>query len=175
MAYPRENLAPGEVVVVHRHPHWKSLVTPLSLFVLATGLTGLLGGLLTGSTDEGSLRTWGTIVILLGWATTFCWWFVRPLAAWRTTHFVVTDRRVMHRQGLVKRSGVDLPISRIQSVEYGHSMMDRMLRTGSLQIQSATESPLVFRGVPRVASVHGLLYKHVLDQSAPPADEMAWR
>ena len=41
MGYPSENLAPGEVVVIHRHPHWKSLVLPVLIFWLATAVAGI--------------------------------------------------------------------------------------------------------------------------------------
>ncbi|MFT3714689.1 MAG: PH domain-containing protein [Gordonia sp. (in: high G+C Gram-positive bacteria)] len=172
MAYPRENLAPGEHVVVHRHPHWKTLVVPLTAFVLASAVAGVLGGLLTGSSEPGAVRTWGLATIGVFWLLAFGWWFVRPMVVWRTTHFVVTDRRVVYRHGVVTRSGIDLPISRINTVEFRHGLIDRMLGTGSLEIQSAVEDPLVFHAIPHVQAVHALLYEQVLDHAQ---EEATWR
>lgn len=166
MAYPRENLAPGEVVVVHRHPHWKGLVPPILMFWLVTLAAGVVVGVLWSSQDAGPARTWGAVAIGALWGLATVWWLVRPLASWLTTHFVVTDRRVIYRNGIVTRSGIDIPISRINTVEFSHGLIDRILRTGSLEIQSASEDPLTFTAIPRVESVHALLYEQVLDDDA---------
>lgn len=165
MAYPRENLAPGEVVVVHRHPHWKSLAGPVLLFWLATAVAGLLLGLLWGADSLYQARPWGTVVIAALWAAAVIWWLARPVTTWISTHFVVTDRRVIYRRGLLTRSGIDIPISRINTVEFEHGLTDRILRTGSLQIQSASEEPLTFVDIPRVEAVHALLYEQLLDEA----------
>lgn len=163
MAYPRENLAPGETVLVHRHPHWKSLVAPVLLFWLLTAAVGLLLGLLWNSQEAGPTRTWGTVVLVVVWVLGVLWLLVRPVVSWATTHFVVTDRRVIYRNGVLTRSGIDIPIGRINTVEFSHGLVDRMLRTGSLEIQSASEDPLTFAAIPRVESVHALLYERLLD------------
>ncbi|MFT3663102.1 MAG: PH domain-containing protein [Gordonia sp. (in: high G+C Gram-positive bacteria)] len=163
MAYPRENLAPGETVVVHRHPHWKGLFAPILMFWLISLLAGLALGLLWTAQGPGPGRTWGTVALGAVWGAGALWWLVRPIASWITTHFVVTDRRVIHRSGILTRSGIDIPISRINTVEFSHGLIDRILRTGSLEIQSASEDPLTFTAIPRVESVHALLYRQVLD------------
>lgn len=164
MAYPRDNLAPGETVVVHRHPHWKSLAGPVLVFWAVTAVAGLLLGLLWGTGDLAQGRTWGTVVIVVVWLAAALWWLGRPLLTWVSTHFVVTDRRVIYRRGLLTRSGIDIPISRINTVEFQHDLSDRILRTGSLQIQSASEEPLTFSDIPRVESVHALLYQQLLER-----------
>lgn len=164
MAHPRDNLAPGETIVVHRHPHWKGLVLPILLFLLVTAVAGLALGALHGWQDSGPVRTWGTVVIVVLWVMGAIWWLIWPLLTWVTTHFVVTDRRVLYRHGILTRSGIDLPISRINTVEFSHGPIDRLLRTGSLQIQSASDEPLTFVDIPRVEAVHALLYEQVLDR-----------
>ncbi len=169
MAYPRENLAAGETVVVHYHPHWQSVVAPILAFLLVTAIAGLAIGAIWGIGSLHDVRPWlaGTIGAL--WLCAAIWWLVRPLLNWVTTHFVVTDRRVIHRRGLLTRSGIDIPIARINTVEFQHGLIDRLLRTGSLQIQSASDDPLTFVNIPRVESVHALLYRQVLE--AHPDDE----
>ena len=86
-----------------------------------------------------------------------------PFLTWWTTHFVITDRRVMFRHGLLTRTGIDIPLARINSVEFRHGLMDRMLRTGTLIIESASQDPLEFYDIPRVEQVHSLLYHEVFD------------
>ncbi|MXP23140.1 PH domain-containing protein [Gordonia sp. HNM0687] len=165
MSYPRENLAPGEEIVLHRHPHWKCLVGPFLLFVVFTAAAGLLAGVITGA-DLGST----TRLVLLGivgvlWLVAFGWFFIRPLVSWGTTHFVLTDRRVIFRNGIITRSGIDIPIRRISTVEFRHGLIDRLLRTGTLIIESASDEPLAFDDIPQVERVHALLYHEVLDEA----------
>ena len=84
-------------------------------------------------------------LVLIGWLT------VWPFFSWLTTHFVITDRRVMFRHGLLTRSGIDIPLARINSVEFRHGLLDRMVRTGTLVIESASQDPLEFRHSARRA------------------------
>ncbi len=163
MAYPRENLAPGERVVVHRHPHWKCLLAPFVLFLLLTAVAGVLTGMVTGSTMGSTTRTALLIAIGVAWLLVLIWYFLRPLISWQSTHFVLTDRRVIFRNGIVTRSGIDIPIRRINTVEFRHGPIDRMLRSGTLIIESASDEPLSFDDIPQVERVHALLYHEVLD------------
>ncbi|MFW0790961.1 PH domain-containing protein [Gordonia sp. CPCC 205333] len=170
MAYPRENLAPDERVVLHRHPHWKSLLGPVLLFLLVTLVAGILGGMVGGSDFDGGVKFWLLVVIGVLWALVFCWFLVRPLVRWKTTHFVLTDRRVIYRNGVFTRSGIDIPIRRINTVEFRHGVIDRILRTGTLIIESASDDPLQFHAIPQVERVHALLYHEVLDSQNDDED-----
>jgi hypothetical protein len=48
-------------------------------------------------------------------------------------------------------------------VEFRHGLLDRLLRTGTLIIESASQDPLEFYDIPRVEHVHSLLYHEVFD------------
>ena len=97
------------------------------------------------------------------WLLLILWLTLRPFLAWKTTHFVDTDRRVMYRHGVLTRSGIDIPLGRINSVEFRHGLFDRMTRTGTLVIESASQDPLEFHGIPQVEYVHSLIYHEVFD------------
>ncbi|WP_415030917.1 PH domain-containing protein [Gordonia sp. (in: high G+C Gram-positive bacteria)] len=171
MGYPEQSLAPGESVVLHRHPHWKLMVGPLLVFAVVTLLAGVLGGIITGSTLTGGSRTAAFTVLAVFWGIALIWLALRPLVTWATTHFVVTDRRVMYRNGIVARSGIDIPIARINTVEFRHGLMDRIMRTGSLTIESAADEPLTFINIPDVERVHALLYEEVLEDHGDRYDD----
>jgi Bacterial PH domain len=64
---------------------------------------------------------------------------------------------------VLTRSGIDIPLARINSVEFRHKLLDRMVRTGTLIIESASQDPLEFDDIPRVEQVHALLYHEVFD------------
>jgi uncharacterized membrane protein YdbT with pleckstrin-like domain len=92
------------------------------------------------------------------------WLTVLPVIRWRTTHFVVTTRRVLVREGVLSRHGIDIPMSRINSVEFRHTLLERLLGCGTLIIESASEEPLEFADVPDVERVHSMLYVEVADE-----------
>ncbi|GAC48564.1 hypothetical protein GOACH_06_00610 [Gordonia aichiensis NBRC 108223] len=172
MSFPRDNLAGGERVVVHHHPHWKCLTGPFSTFIVCTGLAGLAAGAIAASTLNAMLTMVLNIVVAVCWAAAAVWFFARPLVAWKSTHFVLTDRRVIFRRGVLTRSGIDIPIRRINTVEFRHGLLDRMLRTGTLIIESASDEPLLFDDVPQVERVHALLYHEVLDVADDRFDDV---
>lgn len=162
MGYPEDTLAPDEQLVLHSHPHWKMLLIPALVFILATGIAGVALGLAFGNLDD-TIQTVALIAIAVIWLALVAWQTVAPLISWRTTHFVVTDRRVMTREGIVTRSGIDIPLSRINSIQFRHGLIDRMVRTGTLIIESASDDPLEFDDIPNVEKVHSLLYHEVFD------------
>jgi uncharacterized membrane protein YdbT with pleckstrin-like domain len=96
-------------------------------------------------------------VVLVVWLT-----FI-PFLRWRTRHFIVTTDRVMAREGVLNRTGLDIPLSRINSVKFVHGLIDRIWGAGTLIIESASDEPLEFDDIPQVEYVHSLLYREVND------------
>ena len=168
MGYPDNLLAQDEQVVLHRHPHWKQLVGPVLALLVITALASF-GGAVVSRTDWDP-RTRQIVLAVIGavWLLLVVWLTLRPFLAWRSTHFVITDRRIMYRHGLLTRSGIDIPLARINSVEFRRGMIDRMVRSGTLVIESAAQDPLEFDDVPQVEQVHSLLYYAVFDTLGEP-------
>jgi uncharacterized membrane protein YdbT with pleckstrin-like domain len=108
---------------------------------------------------------WARLVLLVVGLVLVLRFTVAPVIRWRTTHFVVTTRRVLVREGLFTRRGMDIPMSRINSVEFRHTLFERMLGVGTLIVESASDEPLEFHDVPGVEKVHALLYQEVADQT----------
>jgi uncharacterized membrane protein YdbT with pleckstrin-like domain len=163
VAYPDNVLAADERVVLHRHPHWKRLIGPVLVLLLGTALAAF-GAAVVNQTDwDPMAKRIVLAVIAVVWLIVVAWLTLWPFLTWRATHFVITDRRVMFRHGLLTRAGIDIPLARINSVEFRHGLLDRMLRTGTLIIESASQDPLEFHDIPRVEQVHSLLYHEVFD------------
>ncbi|MGA9871504.1 MAG: PH domain-containing protein [Rhodococcus sp. (in: high G+C Gram-positive bacteria)] len=162
MGYPEDALAEEEELLLHHHPHWKMLVLPALTFILATAVAGFAIGLIPAKLTDSS-ATIAYVVVLVLWAVVVGWRCVAPLISWRCTHFIVTDRRVLIRQGVITHSGIDIPMGRISNVQFRHALVDRMLGTGTLIIASASDDPLEFDDIPRVQRVHSLLYQQVFD------------
>jgi uncharacterized membrane protein YdbT with pleckstrin-like domain len=161
VAYPDDLLVEGEQVVMHKHPHWKLLVVPVLVLLVVAGLGGFLAALV--SSQPWAPWAWlglGALgLVLVVWLTAV------PVIRWRTTHFVITSRRVLIREGVLTRHGIDIPMSRISSVQFRHTLVERMLGCGTLIIESSSEEPLEFDDVPDVERVHTMLYAEVADES----------
>ena len=162
MGYPEDALAPDEELLLHCHPHWKMLVVPASCSWSRRRSRGLPSVLAAEpprrhrAAPSRSSSCW------------CCGGRSSPGAASsahrvEVTHFIVTDRRVLIRQGVLTHTGIDIPMGRISNVQFRHGLVDRMLRTGTLIIGSASEDPLEFDDIPHVQRVHSLLYHQVFD------------
>jgi uncharacterized membrane protein YdbT with pleckstrin-like domain len=122
------------------------------VFLLATG-AGSFGAAYFGSPVVRSAVA-GLAVALVLVLT------VWPVLRWGSTHFILTTHRVLIRTGVLSRSGRDVPLGRIDDVSFEHSLLERLLRCGTLTVESAGERGEVVLGdVPRVESVQGTLYR----------------
>jgi uncharacterized membrane protein YdbT with pleckstrin-like domain len=162
MGYPEGLLAPGEQVLLHRHPHWKMLFGPAVVFIVAGALAGFVGGFGWRHT-EGTARNALLIAVVAIWALLVLWRCVGPVFRWKSTHFVITDRRVLVRQGVLTHTGIDIPLSRIANVQFRNTLFDRILGTGTLIIDAASGDPLEYDDIPDVQRVHALLYHEIFD------------
>ncbi len=166
VAYPDELLGDDEQVVLHKHPHWKMLVVPVLAFLLIVAAGAFLAALAAGQSWESYV--WTVVGVIGGIGVV--WLTLVPLLRWRTTHFVVTNRRVLVREGVLTRSGIDIPLNRVNSVQFRHSIVERMLGCGTLLVESASVEPLEFDDIPQVERVHSLLYR----QANPDAPGPGW-
>lgn len=161
MAYPDDLLSQNEKVVVHSHPHFKMLIFPFVGFVITVVAAGWL--LLLAKDATAPWNNVGMIAIGVVALVLVVWLFLAPLVRWRTTHFIVTTDRLIAREGVLKRTGIDIPLSRINSVQFEHGLLDRVFGCGTLIIESASDEPLRFDDIPRVERVHTVIYREVND------------
>lgn len=154
MAYPYDELTTGERLVLHQHPHWKTLLPPLALNTL------LVAGAVWAGVALGHATAWYILAALAGIATVY--FGLVPYVRWKTTHFVLTTEKVMIREGVLRRTGMHIPLRRIVSVQTEIDLNDRIFGCGSLIVESASAEPLRFTDIAEISHVHGLLY-HVVD------------
>src|SRR6202000_530312 len=163
------SLAVGEESVEVLHPHWKTLVGPvvLTFVVVAVLLAG--EGLIPVSRAAAIERlALAAVAIVL-----LMWWLMRPVLLWRTTVYEITNRRMRLRDGILTRNGRDIPLSRITDVSFRKGVLDRLLGSGTLVVESAREhGELAPPEIPRVERVSALLFQLVenerLGDAGPP-------
>ena len=93
----------------------------------------------------------GVFVVLVVWLVLI------PFLKWVTSTYTVTDRRIITRRGILNKTGHDLPLRRINNVNYERSLTDRILGCGTLVLETAAGQPLVLHDLPRVERVHVLI------------------
>lgn len=150
MAYPERLLVAGERVVVHVRPHWRMLVIP----ALAPPVTAFAGAWLVAVARA---TPWATAVLVgvLVVATGVLGWFaLAPVMRWRATHFVVTDRRILVREGVFSRTGIVVAGRSITAVRTVRARAERLLGSGTLVVGvDDAREPWRFDGLARVAKV----------------------
>lgn len=146
------NLGQGEQVVLDLHPHWRELVLPMAAVPLVVGLAAF--ALVIG--PGGSVYDWAIIIVA---AVLLIFTSFIPWLKWKTTRYVVTNRQVLFRTGIVTRIGRDVPLYRLNDVHFENTLADRVTRSGDLIIESAGEhGQLRMRNVPRVDEVQRTIH-----------------
>ena len=136
MPFPTRLLIEGEELILDLRPHWIALVRAVGVAILTiVAWIVLLPRLPDGSSHN--VLFW--LVIALG-ILAMLWWTVRDSVHWATSHFVVTSDRVIHRQGLIAKNSMEIPLEAINDVRFHQGVFERMIGAGDLIIQSASES-----------------------------------
>lgn len=135
MAYPTKHLNPGETVVLDLNPHWWYFAQPLTTLVGAI----LVGIIYTVNTpDDGAVKTvlsWLVIAFILISAV----WSIVRYIKWTSTHFVVTTNRLIFKQGIIAKTGIEIPLERVNNVNFRQGPFERLLGAGDLLIESGGE------------------------------------
>jgi membrane protein YdbS with pleckstrin-like domain len=155
MPYPEKLLADDEQVVRHLHPHWITLVPATFWFIVLCAGAGVG---IAYAPDHGTPRTAVLLIILVAWLALIGWLVVTPLITWRTSHYVFTTHRVLIRRGLIRHVGHDIALQRISDVAFTQTLFDRIVRAGTLTIESAGEhGQETLTNVPNSAAQQQLL------------------
>jgi uncharacterized membrane protein YdbT with pleckstrin-like domain len=135
MGYPKHLLGDGERIDLALRPHWKALILPAVNLIVATGLGGFLASLPHGGVQK---PTW--IAIAVVWLGLVFWFTVRPWIIWMNKNYIITNKRLIIREGFISRHGRDMPLSKINDVSFTHNgLLERMLGCGTLVVESAGE------------------------------------
>lgn len=134
MPYPQKNLNANETVALDMHPHWWYFAEPagallgsivLGIVVLVVGPDGTAGDVLR-------------YLILALIVVTAVWLVIRYLK-WVTTHMVITSDRLIFRTGIIAKSGIEIPLDRVNNVNFSQGVFERILGSGDLLIESGGE------------------------------------
>ena len=149
--YPARLLSPGERVETEFRPHWKVLIWPVLLLVvaiviavvLAMNVDGLFGWVLP------------LAVILVALLISVKRWY-----RWLFTRFIITNERLILRSGLVARQSKEIPLERIDNISFAQTVGERIFRSGDLLLESAGETGQSrYSDIPRPEETQALIYR----------------
>lgn len=154
VAFPRKLLNEREEVVLDLRPHWVFLM-PSVVAVVVSVVLGLL--VIFGLGDGTPRKILGVLVAVAVLGS--LGWFGAKYIQWVSTNFVVTGDRVISRRGVFAKSGIEIPLERINTVTFNQRVLERLLGCGDIGIESASDGGReTFSDIRRPAEVQREIY-----------------
>jgi uncharacterized membrane protein YdbT with pleckstrin-like domain len=126
MSFTKQQLLPGETLIVIARQHILVLFRPFLLNLIALIL---LAGI------SFMLQKWWFLAFYLAPLAYFFWEFM----AWRKREYIVTNHRVVRQEGVLSVSSFDAPLDKINNVFHQQSLMGRLLKYGEVGLETASE------------------------------------
>jgi uncharacterized membrane protein YdbT with pleckstrin-like domain len=138
------DLHPGEEIVFEGHPSWRGV---LSFYLKGLAVALALGAilLLAVSTGIGILAFAIVMALVIGAG------LVKRMA----TRYVISTERLNIRTGILSKHVQQTNINRVQNVNTQQTFIDRLLRVGAVDFDTAgtDDSDFTFRGVANPAGI----------------------
>jgi uncharacterized membrane protein YdbT with pleckstrin-like domain len=146
--YIDEILQPGEKVLYSTNAHWIFYFPAIVAWIVAL----ILFGLSRQSAVEGVVLLCLVGAGLVGLAALY--WTIKGWFHRFTTETDVTNLRVVHKTGFIKRRTFEMALDKVESVDVNQTILGRLLNYGDVTINGVGEgretimtiaSPLAFR------------------------------
>ena len=155
----------AERVIARLRPHGRVLFLPSLILIATVGVTAYFAGNLPEEWENSALLIAAAAVIVLFW--------LLPTLSWLSRRFIITSRRIVVRRGLFVRTRQELLHSRGYDVRVRRSPVQSMFRTGTVEVRTGPERPLVLRDIHRPDLVQEAL--HDLIESSQQHLAPRWR
>ena len=166
MPFPRKLLNDDEDIILDLHPHAWFLVGPILATVLSTAIVVLLGRV-----DVDYVWLIGAALLVVSLL-----WLLGRYLRWRTTNFVLTTDRLIHRSGVLRKMGKEIPLERINDLTVNQSLFERIIRAGDVMIESGGErGQSLLSDLPHPFQVQNAIYTEIERAQARAADRSAGR
>jgi uncharacterized membrane protein YdbT with pleckstrin-like domain len=146
--YIDEILQPGEKVLYSTNAHWIFYLPAIGAWILALVLLVLS----RATTTEGIILLCLSAAVVVALAALY--WTIKAWFHRWTTETDVTNMRVVHKTGFIKRRTFEMSLDKVESVDVNQSILGRILNYGDVTILGVGEgketiktiaSPLAFR------------------------------
>jgi membrane protein YdbS with pleckstrin-like domain len=138
MSYAEKNLAPGEAIVYRARYHWIYYRTTLVLLLVAA-VFGLWWWIAGNKLEDGTTSSVFGNLGLLFLVIAVGHFLIRRFRA-TADEYVVTNRRVIRKYGLVAREVEQALLDRIQDITLQQGITARLLGYGTVVLETASET-----------------------------------
>ena len=137
MSYVDRLLAPGEAVLHRTLRHWIVLMRWIGSAVVLAVLGLVMASIYGLATWQGAgIGAWIGLGLLLIAVLVALPGYLR----WASEVYLVTDRRVIRVEGVLKKQVLDSGLAKVNDVRLTQTVAGRMLGYGTLEIITASES-----------------------------------
>src|ERR1700712_2184172 len=146
--YIDDILQPGEKVLYSTNAHWIFFLPAIAGWVVAIAFL-VLSRMAAADTPMLLCLSMAAIAAIFALYKTVTAWFHR----W-TRETDVTNLRVVHKEGFIKRQTFEMSLDKVESVDVNQSILGRILNYGDVTVMGVGEgkeiirtiaSPLIFR------------------------------
>ncbi|CCD91389.1 MULTISPECIES: PH domain-containing protein [unclassified Bradyrhizobium] len=146
--YIDEILQPGEKVLYSTNAHWMFYLPAIGAWIVVFGLLVLSRMTVNDNLVMLCLATAAVMAVVA------LYWTVRAWFHRLTTETDVTNRRVVHKTGFIRRRTFEMALDKVESVDVNQTIMGRVLNYGDVTILGVGEGketistiaePLAFR------------------------------
>jgi uncharacterized membrane protein YdbT with pleckstrin-like domain len=140
------DLEPGETTIFEGHPSWRSILGFYIKGLVVAAAAGVIAWLAANSVGLGVGIGVAVYVLVV----------VAGLVKRASTTYVVSNQRLHIRRGLLSRHVQQTRIDRVQNVNTNQSLLERVLRVGTVDFDTAgtEDSDFSFEGI---ASPHNVV------------------
>ena len=139
-------LAEGERVIFQGHPSWRSILGFYLKGLVLAAIAGAVAALASSIAEDEVKTGWVVVAVVAVLAVLVIVGWLKRLA----TTYTITTRRLYIRRGIVARQVEETRVERIQNVNTSQSVLERVLRVGTVDFDVASgerEGLFRFRGV----------------------------
>jgi uncharacterized membrane protein YdbT with pleckstrin-like domain len=135
----------GEEIFFHGHPSWRSILGFYVKGLLAAILAGAVAGIVTEITAGHLQAGWIAAVVLAAFVIVL----VAGLLKRVQTTYSITNQRLTIDSGILSKELHQTRLERVQNVNATQSLLQRVLRVGTVNFDTAGEAgfDFSFRGV----------------------------
>jgi uncharacterized membrane protein YdbT with pleckstrin-like domain len=139
--YIDDILQPGEKVLYSTNAHWIFYLPAIGAWIVATLLL-----IASRMVADGNL----TLVCLALATIVGVFAFYKMVTAWFhrwTTETDVTNLRVVHKAGFIKRRTFEMSLDKVESVDVNQSILGRLLNYGDVTVRGVGEGAEIIRTI----------------------------
>ncbi|HEY2769643.1 MAG TPA: PH domain-containing protein [Solirubrobacteraceae bacterium] len=124
---------PGEEVFFTGHPSWRSILAFYLKGLVLTIVAGAIAGIVTRATGRSVDVAWVALVVVVGLLIMVVAGLLRRIS----TTYTISSRRLAITTGILSKEHHETRLERVQNVNSSQSVVERLLRVGDVQFDTA--------------------------------------